>query len=1147
MNDTGNGRFGVIRDLALNTHGIVNIAGISESRSAAIAGLITKERGGQCLIITSSFGKAKRLSEDLSFFIQNKKIILLQEEEHVRRLYDAKSHEALLQRLSAQSLMAEDEECIVVMPASAAVKKTTPKELFNEHRILLFKEMHIDLDDLIRRLALMGYERTSAVEVKGQFSLRGGILDVFPPNRELPFRAELFDTLVDSIRFFDPVTQRSSGHESSAAVYPAQVMVQSEFLFPQGETRIRAEYESFSKRLSKEKREKLSNLLERLSEYIETQTNLQFLENYIHYFYERPGYIWDYLNGKGLIIIDDPARVREALEISEKQYQEDFKLALSKGDAAPGDYQAFFGPEVLPDAYKKHPVFLFTPFHKQINEPEFHSSVVSVISKPAPVVSGRMDFLETELKRYAERGYETVIVCSTAERVQNMKHFVEKAKLQASVKVEQGILHEGMDFPEEKLAILCDKDIFLSAKYRKTGRRSNEGRPIKAFTDIRIGDYVVHENHGIGKFLGVVQMEVQGSKSDYLKIRYAGEDLLYIPVNQMDLVQKYIASDAANPKLNKLSGSEWKKTQAKAKAAIKDMAEELIALSASRSMQRGYAFSEDSLWQREFEDQFPYEETPDQLRSVQEVKQDMEKHVPMDRLLCGDVGYGKTEVAARAIFKCVTEGKQAIILVPTTLLANQHYHSFKERFASFPFKVEMLSRFRTDKQQNSIIESARKGQVDILIGTHRLLSPDVSFHDLGLLVIDEEQHFGVKHKEAIKHLRKNVDVLTLSATPIPRTLHMSLVGLRDISLIEEPPLDRYPVQTYVMEQDDEMIQDAIEKEMDRGGQIFVVFNRVKGIYRIAERIAGLVSNAIIAVAHGQMAERQLENIMMDFVDGKIDVLVSTTIIESGIDIQNVNTMIVLDADRFGLSQLYQLRGRVGRGNRMAYAYLMYQRDKILSQTAEKRLQAIKEFTEFGAGFHIAMRDLEIRGAGNLLGSEQHGHMVMIGYELYCKLVEDAVYGMSEGSVGNDREIETVLEIDVEGYIPSTYIEDDLAKLDMYKKIASIKNENDRKEVSDELYDRFGSIPQETANLMDIALLKALAQKAGIDRIHCEKNKLVLDFKPEVGPTPKKLAELAGEYGRDLLIHGGSRPFIKLNLRRHSVLNEASGLLTRLAL
>ncbi len=1145
MNVIKDGRFSRIRELALNIRGIVNIAGISEGRSAAVAGLIAKSRGGQCLIITPSFGKAKQLAEDLSFFVGNRKIIFLQDEEHVRRIYDAKSHEILLQRLSALSIMSEGEECIVIVPASGAVKKTTPKDLFCRYRITLYAETDIDLDDLIEKLAFMGYERTPSVEAKGQFSLRGGILDIFPPSRDFPFRIELFDTIVDSIRSFDPVTQRSSEVESCAIIYPAEEMVQSEYLFSQAETRIRAEYESFAQRLSSEKRERLLGLLDKLSECIETRTNLQFLENYIHYFYETPGYIWDYLNEEGLIIVDDPNRVRETLEASEKQYKEDFKLALNKGDAAPGDYEAFSGHAAFLNIYKKHPVFLFTPFHKQVKEDDTNSLAISVISKPAPVVNGRMDFLEAELKRYAVRGYEVLIVCSTEERVQNMKHFVEKAGLHTVVKVEEGILHGGMDFPEEKLAILCDKDIFLSAKYRKSGKSSSEGRPIKAFTDIRNGDYVVHENHGIGKFLGVVQMEVQGAKSDYLKIRYAGEDLLYIPVNQMDLVQKYIASDAANPKLNKLSGSEWKKTQAKAKAAIKDMARELIALSAARSMQQGYAFSKDSLWQREFEDQFPYDETPDQLRSAQEVKRDMERHIPMDRLLCGDVGYGKTEVAARAVFKCVTEGKQAVILVPTTLLANQHYYSFKERFDSFPFQVEMLSRFRMEKQQNKILDDAKKGQIDILIGTHRLLSADVSFHDLGLLVIDEEQHFGVKHKEAIKHLRKNVDVLTLSATPIPRTLHMSLVGLRDISLIEEPPLDRYPVQTYVMEQDDELIKDAIEKEMDRNGQTFVVFNRVRGIYRIAERIADLLPNAVIAVAHGQMAERQLENIMMDFVDGKIDVLVSTTIIESGIDIQNVNTMIILDADRFGLSQLYQLRGRVGRGNRIAYAYLMYQKDKILSQTAEKRLQAIKEFTEFGAGFHIAMRDLEIRGAGNLLGSEQHGHMIMIGYELYCKLVEDAVSEMSGCTNGNDKETETSLEIDIEGYIPSTYIEDDLAKLDMYKKIASIKNEKDCKEVKEELYDRFGTIPKETANLIEIASLKALAQKARISRIHCEKNKLILNFSPKNGPTPEKLAELAGEYGNDVLIHGGSRPFIKLNLHRRSVLNEASGLLTRL--
>lgn len=560
--------------------------------------------------------------------------------------------------------------------------------------------------------------------------------------------------------------------------------------------------------------------------------------------------------------------------------------------------------------------------------------------------------------------------------------------------------------------------------------------------------------------------------------------MLYVPVEQMDIIQKYVGADGMTPRVNKLSGGEWKKVKSKAKAAIANMAKELLELSAERKKRGGYAFGPDTIWQREFEDMFPYEETDDQLRSINEIKADMERPISMERLLCGDVGYGKTEVAARALFKCIADGKQAAVLVPTTILANQHYYTFKDRIEKFPFKVEMLSRFRNDKQQAAIIEAVKKGNIDVLIGTHRLLSKDVGFKDLGLLVIDEEQRFGVQHKEAIKKLKKDVDVLALSATPIPRTLHMSLIGIKDMSLIEEPPEERYPVQTYVLEHDDELIRDVIQRELDRDGQVYVVYNRVRGIYKVADQIAKLVPEATVAVGHGQMNEKMLEDIMIDFVNHESNILVSTTIIESGIDIPNVNTIIILDADRFGLSQLYQLRGRVGRSTRMAYAYLIYQKDKVLSELAEKRLRAIKEFTEFGAGFHIAMRDLEIRGAGNLLGTEQHGHMVNIGYELYCKLVDDAVRAIGGEIVNPDRE-ETSVEIDVPAYIPPSYISDELLKIQMYKKIAAIRDSNDKEEIIDELIDRFGEIPQETLNLVDISHIRAMAEAIGIARIHEE--------------------------------------------------------------
>jgi transcription-repair coupling factor (superfamily II helicase) len=1140
----GRERFQRIEQLARDAMGVVNISGISDSRSAAIAGLIAKVRGGQVLIIAPSYGRAKRLAEDLSFFV-DQKVILLPDEEQSRMSYDAKSHYNLVGRLSALTPLAKGEDCIVVAPIFGAIKKIAPRSLFIQYKITLSVGELADLEDLKRQLTYMGYERTGSVEAKGQYSMRGGIIDVFPPDQDYPCRIEFFDIEVDSIRFFDPLTQRSVETAKEIQIYPAEQIVQSEYLFEQAATRIRSSYQAFAKKLSGEKRGRLLDRQERILECIETKTNIQLLENYIHYFYEEPAFLWDYMNPKGLVIVDDPDRVTEALEVSEKEYREDFKTLLERGEVVAEDYGAFSGQQEFLQIFRSRPAFVFTPFQKQIKGIEHLTANLPIISKQATVFNGRMDFLESELLRYSKLRYEINIVCSTDERVENMKHFLHKCNLEEGVNVQKGTLTSGMEFPEEKFVILCDKDIFVTVKQKKSRKDTGDRKSIKAFSDIRKDDYVVHENHGIGKFLGVVQLEIQGVRKDYLKVKYAGEDLLYVPVEQMDIIQKYVGSEGAAPKVNKLAGGEWKKTKERAKAAIKDMAEELIALSAARQLEMGYTFSKDNLWQREFEDLFPYEETMDQLRCVREIKKDMEKPIAMDRLLCGDVGYGKTEVAARAIFKCVADGKQAAILVPTTLLANQHYYTFKDRFETFPFKVEMLSRFRSEKQQTEILNKSKRGEIDVLIGTHRLLSRDVGFKDLGLLVIDEEQRFGVQHKESIKQLRKNVDVLTLSATPIPRTLHMSLVGIRDMSLIEEPPEERYPVQTYVMEQDDQVLKEAIERELDRGGQIYVVFNRIRGIQKIASQIRDLVPQAAVVVAHGQMDEKQLEDIMLEFVSNHCNVLVSTTIIESGLDIPNVNTIIILDSDRFGLSQLYQLRGRVGRSNRMAYAYLMYQKNKVLTEQAEKRLRAIREFTEFGSGFHIAMRDLEIRGAGNLLGTEQHGHMMMIGYELYCKLVEDAVRELSGGGAQPTLVSETSVEIQLEAYIPTSYIEDELIKLQMYKKIASIRDKIDQTEVIDELLDRFGDIPKETLNLANIALIKAMAERAGITRIHQEQKKLVFDFDPTYGLNPERIAKVVGEYGLNILVHGGLRPFIKLNLQSNNRLGEANVFLTKL--
>ncbi len=958
---------------------------------------------------------------------------------------------------------------------------------------------------------------------------------------------ELFDIEVDSIRTFDLDTQRTSKNLNLIEIFPAELLQNDGEIFKKASKKIDKAYSSYIKRLNKKEEKskqeirKIDQLEKRkneLLEYVENNTNIQLLENYIHYFYDETVYLWDYFTKDPLIMVDDPDRVFESLESKVKEFKMDFEVLLESGYVIPKDYNAFSDEKDYYKIYEKPLIYLFTPFQKRIKGNISPTEIHSIVSKQGPVFNGRMDLLLESLKRYIKENYRITIVCSTDERVENLKEFIDRNQLIGKITIKKGSITGGMEFPEEKLCYIWDGDIFTNYKQgkRKKRNKKTQGKPINSFSDMHKGDFVVHENHGIGKFLGIEQLVVQKIKKDYLKIKYAGEDMLYVPVEQMDLIQKYVSADGVTPKINKLSSGDWKKTKAKAKAAIANMAKELLELSAARQIEKGYAFSADTVWQKEFEDSFPYQETEDQLRSISEIKGDMEKPIAMDRLLCGDVGYGKTEVAARALFKCVAEGKQAAVLVPTTILANQHYMTLKDRFEKFPFKVEMLCRFRSDKQQDEIVTKIDNGTIDLVIGTHRMLSKDVKFKDLGLLVIDEEQRFGVQHKEAIKQLRKNVDVLTMSATPIPRTLHMSLVGIKDMSLIEEPPEERYPVQTYVLEQEDELVRTAIERELARDGQVYIIFNRVIGINKVAGEINRLVPEAKVEVAHGQMNEHELEDIMIRFISNESNVLVATTIIESGIDIPNANTIIILDADRLGLSQLYQLRGRVGRSTRLSYAYLMYQRDKVLSEVAEKRLRAIKEFTEFGAGFKVAMRDLEIRGAGNLLGMEQHGHMMMIGYELYCKLVDDAVRALG-GEIVNPNREEASIELPITAYIPDRYIEDEVLKLQMYKKIAVVEDAEGEEEIIDELIDRFGDIPKETMNLIKVSRIRSLAEKLCITRIHEDSNKIIFDFAPENPLKAQAYARLSQNFGMRVFIHGGVKPMVKYSMEKNNKISE----------
>ena len=1121
----------------MTTKGMINITGAAEGRIAPVISDIINGKKGQSLIVVSTFNRAKRLATDLSFFSARNIYVLPQEEETFVQ-YEAKSNDDLLARMKVLRAVANEDDCVVIAPVTGAIRKLPPKEIFEENVLELKLGQDVDIDDIRQRLSVMGYERVHMIEGRGEYSIRGGIIDIFTPDSDDPYRVELFDTEVDSVRTFDIDTQRSLENLDSIAVYQCSQIVKDREVFDRAKQRIKAAYDRRIKALEKKEgsSETVHNLKQRqmqLIEYTDSMINLQYMEKFIGYFYDETMYIWDYMK-EPEIFIDDPARILETLESYEKERADDIDAILEAGRGIGEDFKAMSGQQDYFRLYEKEG-YIFTPFVSTIKNAPFLTKLINVECRQVPVFNGRLDILKGELSSYIRRGFQVTIVCSSSERMSSIREFLAHEEMLGKVDIRQGTLTAGMEFTDRKICYIWEGDIFGGSRKSRRKKKKSPGTQIKSFADVQKGDYVVHESHGIGRFTGIEQLVVQGVKKDYLKVKYAGEDSLYIPVDQLGMLQKYVGGDGVTPRLNKLSGNEWKQTKAKARQAVSDMADELIRISAARMNEKGYAFSEDTVWQREFEDSFPYTETEDQLRCAEEIKEDMEKDAPMDRLLCGDVGFGKTEVAARALFKCVADGKQAAVLVPTTLLANQHYYTLKDRFEKFPFKVEMLSRFRSAAQQKQILEGLEKGSVDLLIGTHRLLSSDVRFKDLGLLVIDEEQRFGVRHKEKIKQLKSNVDVLTLSATPIPRTLHMSLSGIKDMSVIEEPPEDRYPVQTYVMEQDNFVIRDAIEKELARGGQVYVLYNRVESINRVASDIEALVPEASVIAGHGRMRESQLENVIMSFAEGEYNVLVATTIIESGTDIPNVNTMIVLDADRFGLAQLHQLRGRVGRSGRMAYAYLMYTKDKNLNEIAEKRLRAIKEFTEFGSGFKIAMKDLELRGAGNLLGTEQSGHMLNVGYELYCKMLEEAV-DTAKGREMLPQAEETAFNLPIPAVISERYIENEVLRLQMYKKIAMIENDEDEAEIIDELLDRFGDIPRDTMNLVKISKIRAMAGQLGVREINQQGYKIIFRLWENVKLSADMMAALVAKYGEKMMINGGKDPFIRLTVNKEPPLN-----------
>ena len=834
-----------------------------------------------------------------------------------------------------------------------------------------------------------------------------------------------------------------------------------------------------------------------------------------------------------ILFLDEPVRLQESAEIVEKEYfhslesreeagieADEIPIQVEQTDHTIGKMNKYYG-------------IAFTMLESKCGMFKVRS-VYSLQVKTVNPYNSSFELLTRDLKKLKRTGYRVILVSGSRTRAKRLAEdlrdydlssfYSEEMERQVNpgeIMVTCGYISEGYEYPMLKFTVISESDIF-GKKKKKKKRKTYEGKKIQEFAELKPGDYVVHENHGLGIYQGIEKVEVDTVTRDYMKISYADGGILYIPATQMDLIQKYAGADTKPPKLNKLGTPQWKKTKGQVKKAVQLIAKDLVKLYATRQQTEGYVYGPDTVWQREFEEMFPFEETEDQLRAIEDTKKDMESTKIMDRLICGDVGYGKTEIAIRAAFKAVQEGKQVVYLVPTTILAQQHYNTFIQRFKDFPVRVDLMSRFRTQAQQKKTVEDLKKGLVDIVIGTHRVLSKDVGYKDLGLLIIDEEQRFGVTHKEKIKKLRENIDVLTLTATPIPRTLHMSLIGIRDMSVLEEAPMDRMPIQTYVMEYNDEMVREAIERELARGGQVYYVYNRVENIADLALRVQKLVPDARVSYAHGQMNEHQLEDIMYDFINGDIDVLVSTTIIETGLDIANANTMIIQDADRFGLSQLYQLRGRVGRSNRMAYAFLLYQRDKMLKEVAEKRLAAIREFTDLGSGFKIAMRDLEIRGAGNLLGESQSGHMAAVGYDLYCKMLNEAVSQLKGKK--EEADYATTIDLDIDAFIPESYIKNEYQKLDIYKRIATIETEEEMDDMTEELIDRFGDLPKKVQQLLHIAALKSLAHSAYITAIEQKGKDYKFILYEKANLDPAKIPALLKKYGNNMIFKAEAVPY-----------------------
>lgn len=1088
------------------------------------------------VIITANEMRARELVEDYRMF--DKQVYYYPAKDVIFFSADIHGNAVSLERLKVREALAKGEGGTIITTLDAGMESVISQSVYDQAKRTIAEGSLVELDQLIADLTNMGYTRQTQVETPGEFSVRGGIIDVFPVAEDSPYRIELWGDEVDTIRSFDAESQRSIERVEELCIFTASEMILTGEQIEKGLQAIEKDGKKVSKQLMADKKFEASNRLNdhlrELRENYEAMQERMGLESYLLYFPVEVQYFFEaFPAGDTVFFLDEPSRCMEKAETVEIEFRESMQSRLEQGYSLPKQMEILCGgAQTLGWLMNQSLVVLsiLDTLPKQLKI----SRQVNIQVQPVGTYNKHFEILVDDMKRWRKNGYRVILLSSSRTRAKRLSDSLNEYDIPAfyrevpdeplesgQVMVSYGYLRHGFSYGMIKFAVVTEGDIFGAKQAKKKRKQKKyDGKSIQSFNELSVGDYVVHENHGLGVYKGIEKITVDRVTKDYLKVEYGDGGNLYVPVSGLDVLQKYAGQEAKAPKLNKLNSKEWKKTKAKVRGAVQEIAKDLVMLYAKRQEQKGYAFGPDTVWQQEFEELFPFEETNDQLAAIAATKKDMESDKIMDRLICGDVGYGKTEIALRAAFKAVNDGKQVAILVPTTILAQQHYNTLMERLGDFPVRVEMLSRFRTPAQQKKAIALLKKGQVDIVIGTHRLLSKDVTFKDLGLLIVDEEQRFGVTHKEKIKQMKGNVDVLTLSATPIPRTLHMSLVGIRDMSVLEEPPVDRLPIQTFVMEHNDEIIREAINRELARDGQVYMVYNRVQHIDEVAAEIGKLVPDATVAFAHGQMSERELENIMMAFISHEIDVLVATTIIETGLDISNVNTIIIDHADRMGLSQLYQLRGRVGRSNRTAYAFLMYQKGRMLKEVAEKRLSAIREYTELGSGIKVAMRDLEIRGAGNLLGAAQSGHMQAVGYDLYCKMLNEAVRSL-KGEETEEESFETSIDLQVDAYIPASYIRSEYQKLDMYKRFAGIETPEEYEDMQEELVDRFGEIPKAAENLLRVALLKAEAHRAGITQIVQKPNGIRIYLKEHADISSEKLMEMLKSYAGKLKVVQGA--------------------------